>query len=213
MNERFPGYNVLAKRYTLSWNEPTRRAIDKRLAVPAGPRFFDENEWKTLVALCDRILPQPKNRSPVPLAAYVDEKMFANESEGYRFAEMPPQREAWKTALAALDFSAREKRGAPFHQLPPAEQIELLKQMQRGELTGELWRGMPSGHFFSQRVLHDVVDAYYAHPTAWNEIGWAGPASPRGYVRLDKNKRDPWEASEAHPGVEEITREKNRRVL
>jgi len=25
--------------------------------------------------------------------------------------------------------------------------------------------------------------AYYMQPTAWSEIGWGGPASPRGYVR------------------------------
>ena len=31
----------------------------------------------------------------------------------------------------------------------------------------------------------DIVLAYYAHPTAWSEIGWGGPASPRGYVRMD----------------------------
>jgi hypothetical protein len=29
-------------------------------------------------------------------------------------------------------------------------------------------------------------------------MGFGGPASPRGYVRLDADKRDPWEAAEAH---------------
>jgi hypothetical protein len=48
----------------------------------------------------------------------------------------------------------------------------------------------------------DIVLAYYAHPTAWSEIGWGGPASPRGYVRLDFNERDPWEAAEADNGHE-----------
>ena len=33
-------------------------------------------------------------------------------------------------------------------------------------------------------------------PIAWNEIGFGGPASPRGYVRMDFNRRDPWEAVE-----------------
>ena len=39
-DERFPGYDVLAKRDTPSWNEQTRRAIDARLAIPHEPRFF-----------------------------------------------------------------------------------------------------------------------------------------------------------------------------
>jgi hypothetical protein len=54
------------------------------------------------------------------------------------------------------------------------------------------------------------VFAYYAHPTAWSEIGWGGPASPRGYVRLDFNERDPWEAAETgssdDPSVKWINR-------
>ena len=45
-------------------------------------------------------------------------------------------------------------------------------------------------------MLHDIGSAYYAHPTAWSEIGFGGPASPRGYVRMDENRRDPWEAVE-----------------
>ncbi|MGH6677602.1 MAG: gluconate 2-dehydrogenase subunit 3 family protein, partial [Bradyrhizobium sp.] len=39
----------------------------------------------------------------------------------------------------------------------------------------------------------------YAHPAAWSEIGFGGPASPRGYVRLGANRRDEWEAAEHAP--------------
>ena len=194
---------MLKKRNTLSWNEPTRQVIDRRLAVHPGPRFFNAAEWATLGAVCARIVPQPRDRPPVPLPAYVDEKMFDNAIDGYRFAKLLPQGRAWKAALAALDAEARDRYGSAFHVLPAPEQDALLKQMQKGELTGALWQDMPSDLFFSKRVLHDIVGAYYAHPTAWNEIGWAGPASPRGFVRLDKNMRDPWEAAEAHPGEEE----------
>ena len=45
-------------------------------------------------------------------------------------------------------------------------------------------------------LLKTVVGFYYAHPKAWNEIGFGGPASPRGYVRLGFSERDPWEAKE-----------------
>ncbi len=49
-------------------------------------------------------------------------------------------------------------------------------------------------------MIADITHAYYAHPTAWNEIGFGGPASPRGYVRMQLDRRDPWEAAEAKPG-------------
>ena len=85
--------------------------------------------------------------------------------------------------------------------------------MQKGELTGPLWRGMPSKLFFAKRVLHDVTNAYYAHPTAWSEMGFGGPAAPRGYLRLDADQHDPWEAAEAHPGEEKRALRKNRHVV
>jgi hypothetical protein len=71
---------------------------------------------------------------------------------------------------------------------------------------------MPPKGFYKQRLMHDLVMAYYSHPTAWNEIGFGGPASPRGYVRMGFNRRDPWEAVEAKPGEADKARAENARV-
>ena len=71
---------------------------------------------------------------------------------------------------------------------------------------------MPPAIFFAKRLLPDIVTLYYAHPTAWNEIGFGGPASPRGYVRMDFDRRDPWEAAEAKPGRENEAARENARV-
>jgi hypothetical protein len=199
MVDRQSGYDVLSKRWTPSWNAPTRRAIDRRLAVPREPRYFSAAEWQTLAAVCARILPQPSGRPPVPLAAYVDQKMYDGQLDGYRYAQLPPQGEAWKLGLCALEQASCARYGSPFHRLPSAQQDELLRRMQRGELTGAAWGGMPCELFFEHRVLPDITHAYYAHPTAWNEIGFGGPASPRGYVRMGLDRRDPWEAAAAAP--------------
>ena len=210
--ERYPGYDVLSKQYTPSWNEQTRLAIYRRLAVPREPRFFTEAEWQTLEAVCKRIVPQPKDRPNVPLAAYVDQKMLEGHEDGYRNATMPRQGEAWKRGLAALDAEAQRAHGGRFHAVSATEQDTLLKKAQDGELSGPAWVGMPSKVFFSERVIPDITRSYYSHPTAWNEIGWGGPAGPRGYVRMGFNKRDPWEAAEAKPGQEENARRENRHV-
>lgn len=84
--------------------------------------------------------------------------------------------------------------------------------MEDGRLDSPAWEGMPCKLFFSERLMIDNVDAYYSHPTAWNEVGFGGPASPRGYVRMNYDRRDPWEAAEAYPGQEEKALRENRRV-
>ncbi len=212
MADRFPGYDVLDKRDTPSWNQVTRDVIERRLATPRGPRFFAAQEWQTLEALCGRILPQPPDRPAVSIAALIDAKLLAGGTQGFSIGALPHDREAWKIGLAALDAEALAAHGNGFHQLAADRQDALLARAQRGELAGAAWRGMPSDLFFSKRVLGDIPAAYYAHPTAWNEIGFGGPASPRGYVRMALDRRDPWEAAEAARGHEAEARRKNRRV-
>jgi hypothetical protein len=214
MSDRYPGYDVLQKRDSPSWNEQTRAVIDRRLAINADHhRFLNDTEWTTLRALCDRIVPQPPDREhPVPLAAMIDAKLDRNEHDGYRDARLPPQREAWRRGLAGIEEESRTRHGRGFHTLALADQDELLEAIQHGHTQPAAWETMPPDVFFAKRAWHDIVSAYYAHPTAWNEIGFGGPASPRGYVRLNFDRRDPWEASEARPGREAIARRENARV-
>ena len=213
MRDRFPGYDVLNKRHSPSWNEQTRRVVDARLALPHEPRFFTAEEWAIVRPLCDRIVPQPGgDRAPVPTAALLDNRLHTNETEGYRHAKLPPLREAWRRGLAALEAEARAEHGAGFAALTPMQQDALLRRMQRGEMSRPAWGGMPPAMFFKERLAHDIVEAYYAHPTAWSEIGWGGPASPRGYVRMGFDRRDAWEAVESHGTDEARVREMNRRV-
>jgi hypothetical protein len=205
---------VLAKRNTSSWNAQTRRVIDERLAIsPDEHRFLTEAEWLTLRAVCARIVPQPPERArPAPIAAMIDRKLAANSGDGYRDARLPPQRQAWRRALRALDAEARALRKCRFSEMSGAEQDALLSAVQTGQVHDLSWGNMPPQLFFAKRLLHDALSAYYADPHAWNEIGFGGPASPRGYVRMNYDRRDPWEASEAHPGREARARRENERV-
>ncbi len=210
---RYPGYNVLDKREGPSWNEQTRRVVTRRLSVSPDPHFFSAGEFQTVVAIASRIVPQPVTRAPVPIAALVDEKLSRGASDGYRLASMPRgEGSAWWLGLKALDAEAQAAYGGVFCNLQDGLQDALLARMQKGELNSPEWAGMSSKDFFEKRMARDVVLAYYAHPTAWSEIGWGGPASPRGYVRLDFNERDPWEAAEAGSDDDALVRRINRHV-
>ncbi|WP_304640271.1 gluconate 2-dehydrogenase subunit 3 family protein [Pseudomonas sp.] len=212
MNPRYPDYDVQSKRAGPSWDPITRHVIDQRLAVSGQPRFLEPSAFRTLVAVCARILPQPADRPLVPLASMVDKRLKDDRGDGYRDSRMPPLREAWRRGLTALDAEARAAYGKDFAALRSREQDQLLELAQAGDLRHAAWQDMPCELFFTQRVLHDITAAYYGHPTAWNEIGFGGPANPRGYVRLAANHRDAWEPAEAHPGAEQKARELNHRV-
>jgi len=141
----------------------------------------------------------------------VDDKLFEDVQDGYRFTGLPRDREAWRRGLLALNAEAEAAHQQAFRFLTRSQQYELLKRMEQGDLKSDAWGDMPSKVFWKQRLLADIVHAYWSHPTAWSEIGWGGPASPRGYVRMGYDERDPWEAAEAHDDPD-YARRKNRHV-
>jgi gluconate 2-dehydrogenase subunit 3-like protein len=209
---RYPGYDVLSKRLGPSWNEQTRRVITRRLSIDTRPRFFTVPEFESVSAIAARIVPQPRSRAPVPVAALVDHRLESGISDGYRIAGMPREPDAWRLGLKALDAEAEAAYRKRFADLSEGLQDHLLARMQNGNLKAPEWGSMRSKDFFSKRMARDIVLAYYAHPAAWSEIGWGGPASPRGYVRLDFNERDPWEAAESNENDVARVRRINRHV-
>jgi hypothetical protein len=214
MTDRYPGYNVLSKRKSPSWNDKTREVIDARLAIdPECHRFCDDAEWRALCAVCDQIIPQPAHLAVrAPVAAMIDEKLYTRKGDGYRDARLPELGQAWRIGLAAIDAEAAVEGNKPFCQLSDEQQRVVLRKIQNGEVASSAWEGLPPRLFFSKRLLHDIAAAYYAHPASWNAIGFGGPASPRGYVRMNFDRRDPWEAAESKPGHEEKARRDNEHV-
>ena len=191
----FAPYDVLDKWSTPSWNEQTRNVVRRRLTEIPSRRFFDQSEWAIAEAIAARIVPQPdRGSAPVPIVPFIDERLHENRGKGYRYADMPPEREAWKRGLAAIDAESETLFAQPFVKLTGEQQDEVLRRVQHANVSSALWKDLPPRRFFTTFLLEDVVGEYYAHPAAWSEIGFGGPASPRGYVRLGFDQRDSWEA-------------------
>ncbi|WP_439393408.1 gluconate 2-dehydrogenase subunit 3 family protein [Bradyrhizobium sp. PMVTL-01] len=208
----YPGYDVLAKWQGPSWNAKTREVIAARLKAADKPEFFTMDEFDILTAIAECIVPQAASRLPIPVAALLDSKLRTGATDGYRPAGLPREDDAWRRGIKALDAEARARHGCGFAAIAVSDRDDLLRSCEAGELRSPAWEGMPPQTFFKHRLLRDIVLAYYSHPAAWSEVGWGGPASPRGYVRLDFNDRDPWEAAEAKPGREADALRINRNV-
>ncbi len=192
-------YDVLSKWSTVSWNDVTRDVVQRRLRDVPPRRYLRDDEWATLQAAANRIVPQPDRRDdPVPIAAWIDRKLHENITDGYRYEDMPPMREAWRQGLAGIEHEAQQRHGRAFPSLSAGEQDAILRAIQHGEVGGGPWDRLPARKFFKATLLREIVVAYYAHPAAWSECGFGGPASPRGYVRLEAGRRDPWEAKAEH---------------
>lgn len=191
MKSPYAGYEVLDKWSGPSFNDVTRGVLRRRLHQVPERRFFSESEFAVLEALCARLIPQPDRADPVPIAPWIDADLQAGKGEGYRLPDMPPSGEAWRSGLAALDAEARQRYAQPFAELHPESQDAVLSAAQSGAASA--FGDLPQQNVF-KLMLKAAVGVYYSHPAAWNEVGFGGPASPRGYVRIGLDRRDPWEA-------------------
>ncbi len=73
----------------------------------------------------------------------------------------------------------------------------MLRAIRAGDPPGEVWRDLPARRWWIYVALRQIVGFYYAHPYAWDEIGFGGPAYPRGYYALNHGAPEAWEAREA----------------
>jgi hypothetical protein len=196
---RYPGYDVLDKWSSPDWDAQTRRVVRLRLAEVPPIRFFGGAEAAMLERVAERLVPQPDRPASekVPIVPWIDEQLHHDWRSGYRYEDLPPQREAWRLGLAGIDESARLLYGGrAFLELETRAQDDVLSRIARGEAPGPTWERLPARRFFRDVLCITVVKMYYAHPSAWSEIGYSGPASPRGHVRNWLGGVDPWDAPE-----------------
>ncbi len=188
---RYPGYDVLGQAPT--WDPVTRGVVLRRLGPPPPVRFFTPAEEAVARSLLDRLLAQDDDPR-VPVFEHVDARLAEGQTDGWHYDDMPPDGDAWRASLAALDDDARTRHGRGFARLTTHQQKGLLE----GVRTGGRWHGLPAGRVWNLWIRY-AVTAFYAHPFSWNEIGFGGPAYPRGYKDIDLGGLEPWEARETWP--------------
>jgi Gluconate 2-dehydrogenase subunit 3 len=200
MHGRYPDYDVLTQ--ARHWDERTRELVMRRAERVPPIRFFTPREVSTLSVLCDMLSAQDAEPR-IPVLAMVDEKYHEGRLDGYQYEDMPDDRDAWRLVARGLDEQALERCGAPSFAVADEDaRHAIVTDFAHGRLQGGCWDELNVKRAFSV-VTRAVLDAFYSHPWAWNEIGFGGPAYPRGYSRfgsayLQPRERESWEGREAY---------------
>ncbi|MGH2856560.1 MAG: gluconate 2-dehydrogenase subunit 3 family protein [Solirubrobacteraceae bacterium] len=188
---RYPDYDVFVAADT--WDSATRDVVTERLAISGPLRFFTTEEEPALRAFCDVTTAQDV-QPRVPVAEMVDSKFADGRLDGYRYDNMPSDPDTWRLVLRGLDETARERHdGRPFAKLDLDDQEAIVAELAAGRLEGGAWGQLDVSRAWSV-CMRAILAAFYSHPWAWNEIGFGGPAYPRGFMRLGPiSTREPFE--------------------
>ncbi len=97
---------------------------------------------------------------------------------------MPDDRETWRLTLAGLDHTAAEWHGQQaLSGCSFEDRSGIVDGLAAGRLAGGPWEALNVARAWSV-CTRMMLEAFYSHPWAWNEIGFGGPAYPQGYMRL-----------------------------
>jgi hypothetical protein len=180
---RYPEHDVLAS--AGHWDEVTRDLVLARASGAPALRHFSAEEAQVLRAFLDVALAQDAEPR-IPVLEMIDAKLARGEGDGYRHAGMPEDGETWRRFAAHLRADG----------FLDGDREAYVGRLHAGELA---WDDLDASKAWGV-VMRHALSAFYSHPWAWNEIGFGGPAYPRGYMRMgvgDHVGRDPHEGAEA----------------
>jgi gluconate 2-dehydrogenase subunit 3-like protein len=197
-SERYPGFDPISQ--ASKWDPVTAELVLGRLAPPPAFTFFTAGEQPDVTVLADLLTGQ-RAEQLVPVAQLIDQRLAAGETDGWRYEDMPEDGQAWRDSLAGLAADAQDRFGAAFAGCAPKEQEALLQAVQ--ELGSQRWHGLVAAHVWSLWTRY-ACTAFYAHPAAWAEIGFPGPAYPRGYKNIGLDAREPFEVADVRPASDPV---------
>lgn len=189
---RYPGYDVLNEMH--HWDEHTREIVLKRLAPFDKNIYLTDHEAEMISAIAKHIIYDHRKELLDYVVHHLDTTLQADQGEDQRKVGIPPQRNLARQGLASLDQWAKIRHGESFLEINEKQQLKLLQDLDngQGEELPELPKTVKKELF--KKLSTQIASAYYSHPVVWSEIGYGGPAYPRGYIRLEKGLIDPWEA-------------------
>lgn len=123
--------------------------------APQPLKFFTEEENKTVIEMCERIVPADDTSAGARAAR-------VNEYIDFVLSISPDAtRQTWREGLAAINKKSRDMFGKDFAGATEQQQVELLTEISKNERAPKT----PEERFF-RTVKYATVDGYYT-----SEIG------------------------------------------
>ncbi|MBJ6123695.1 alpha/beta hydrolase [Sphingomonas mollis] len=165
-------------------------------AVDYVPHVLSSGQLATLRALMARVIPQEEGA--IDLAARIDARLHAGEGDGWRFADLPADADAYRAGLDTLDRAAG---AGGFAGLDDERRDALLMRIEDGDclVVTDATLSPAQMALWFEDVRADGVRIWLAHPATMARIGYDGIASggdgwrKQGFAKTRADDPERWE--------------------
>lgn len=180
----------------------TRRALEERGQPSAATiRFLPANLYDLLGEITGSILPQAVAGTTADIAASIDQRLAAGKNAGWRFADLPPDGEAYRQGLTLFAAMLQQTPMKSFAGMPPPAREGYLRCVANGDVDGPAQ--FPLSRWLAM-LRTDAVKAWMAHPSTMQKMqyyGFAdgetgqtnGPTGAEGWAAITPNQALPFE--------------------
>lgn len=188
----YPSFDVMNEQD--EWDDHTQTIVTSRLKSNTNFQFLTPFEAEILRRICTLLV---NDQTPEVLdfvLGHIDQTLHQSPGEGQRKAGVPQAPELIRAGLKAIEQGTRLVYASSFLDLDTPKQKQYLQQISESIAEPQdVWSHIPQEALF-KKLMNLAAESYCSHPKVWSEIGYAGPAYPRGYVRTELGQLDPWEA-------------------
>ena len=135
----------------------------------------------------------------MPVLEMIDARLAAGETDGWRYADMPEDGQAWRDTLGYLDKDAHVRCGTSFAAAPGPDQAALIQAVQ----DSSEWHGLPAARVWSLWTRY-ACTALYSHPARLVRDRLPGPGLPARLQERGRRQaralRGPRRAASRRPG-------------
>lgn len=174
--------------------EPTRKVLLERIYKMGSNCFFDNPSFILLSRVCDLLMDQDSKNRMVNIALYIDERLQNNDSDGWRYDCMPPDRIMFMEGLKGIEEIATQRFKQNFILLEKEQQTQILKAIQEGNVATDIYKNLDPKLFFEE-LLAETAEIFYSHPIVQASINYVGMADAKGWTKLKLNQSENLENS------------------
>lgn len=138
------------------------------------PTHFTIDNIITMAYLIEQLT---QERDPIELVRFMDWATGRLLGRLEQLPGMPNESELFLTGLEAIQETSLKKYSKPFHQITVLQRKNIVKNIEKGALKDECWKGIPSDYFY-KRFYTKLLHGLFAEKKEWLQIGILRTADP-----------------------------------